>query len=132
MFHGEIVFDIADIKPLEIDFGSEIIPSKIVNKGEVVALGRKAPKNRWIYKIAYNGEKEYLESLDKMISRLCNKSEYVNELCRKYEEVSVNINIRSEFAEIGYSIPNHILQKMSLLDCTLDFRILSFGVAISE
>lgn len=51
MFNGEIVFDIADLKHLEVDFGAEMIPTKIVNKDDVVALGRKAPKNRWVYKI---------------------------------------------------------------------------------
>ncbi len=129
MFNGEIVFDIADTKHLEVDFGSEMMPTKIVNKGDVVALGRKAPKNRWEYKIAYSGEKEYLESLHKMVSQLCNKKEYVNELTRTYEEVSINIYMRSEFAEIGYSIPSYILKEMSLLDCALNFNILSFGMA---
>lgn len=49
MFNGEIVFGIADIKHLEVDLGAEMRPTKIVNKDGVVALGRKAPKNRWMY-----------------------------------------------------------------------------------
>lgn len=128
MFNGEIVFDIADIKHLKVDFRSGIIPTKIVNKDDLVALGRKAPKNRWIYKMVYSGEKEYLESLDKMISQLCKEKEYINELTRVYEEVSINIYIRSDFGEIGYCIPNYIIKKMSLLDCALNFKILSFGM----
>lgn len=32
MFHGEIVFDIADEEHLEVDLGAEIIPAKIVKK----------------------------------------------------------------------------------------------------
>ncbi len=131
MFNGEIVFDIADINQLEVDFGTEIVPTKIVNKGDLVALGRKAPKNRWMYKIVYDNEKEYLESMEKMVSQLCSKAEYVNELTRTYEEVGIIINMRSEFAEIGCSIPNHILKKLSLLDCPLNFSILSFGMAIN-
>lgn len=95
-------------------------------------MGRKAPKNRWVYKIAYSGEKEYLESLDKMVNQLCSKVEYVNELVRTYEEVNINIYMRSEFAEIGYSIPSHILKKISLLDCALNFRIFSFGMATND
>lgn len=130
MFNGEIVFYIADINQLEVDFGKEIVPTKIVNKGDLVALGRKAPKNRWVYKVAYGNGKEYLESLDKMVNQLCSKAEYVNELARTYEEVNIMIYIRSEFAEIGYAIPNHILKKLSLLDCSLNFSILSFGMAI--
>lgn len=73
MFNGEIVFVIADINCIVVDFGSEMVPTKIVNKGDVVALGRKAPRNRWIYEIRYNGEEEYLQGLDKMASQLCQK-----------------------------------------------------------
>lgn len=131
MFNGEIVFDIADEKKLEVDLGAEIIPTKIVNKDDVVALGRKAPKNRWMYKISYGNEKEYLESLDKMVKQLSDKVEYVNKLTRIYEEVSIIIYMRSEFAEIGCSIPNYILKRLSLLDCPLNFNILSFGMTIN-
>lgn len=130
MFNGEIVFDIADEKHLEVDLGEDVKPGKIVNKGDVVALGRKAPKNRWMYKISYSNEKEYLESLDKMVNELSGKAEYINELTKIYEEVSIIIHIRSEFAEIGYTIPSHILKKLALLDCPLNFSILSFGMAI--
>lgn len=63
-FNGEIVFDIADAKQIKVDFGPDIIPTKTINKGDVVALGRKAPKYRWMYEIKFEGEKEYLESLD--------------------------------------------------------------------
>lgn len=94
---------------------------EIVQKDDTVVLGRKAPKNRWMYQIEYNSEKEYLESLDKMLGQLCNNKDYVNELCTIYEEVNIHIYIRLELAQIGYSIPNHILKKLSLLDCTLNF-----------
>lgn len=132
MFNGEIVFAIADVKPLEVDLGAEMRPTKIVNKDDVVALGRKAPKNRWMYKISYDNEKEYLERLDKMVNQLSGKAEYVNELTRTYEEVSITIYMRSEFAELGCSIPSHILKKLSLLDCPLNFSVFSFGMAANE
>lgn len=131
MFHGEIVFGIADEKHLEVDLGVEMMPTKIVNKGDVVVLGRKAPKNKWMYKITYDNDEEYLESLDKMVNQLSEKAEYINELTRTYEEVNITIYMRSEFAEIGCSIPSHILKKLSLLDCPLNFCILSFGMAIN-
>lgn len=129
MFNGEIMFEIADVKHIEINLGTEIKPTKIVNKGDIVALGRKAPKHRWIYEIKYEDENEYFESLDKMLNQLCEKREYINQLTKTYEEVSINIYIRSDFAEIGYSVPNRILKKLSLLDCALNFEILSFGMA---
>lgn len=132
MFNGEIVFVIADYKHLEVDFGAKMMPTKIVNKGDMVALGRKAPKNKWMYKIVYGNEKEYLDSLEEMVSQLCSNVEYVNELVRTYEEVNIMIYVRSEFAEIGYAIPSHILKKLSLLDCSLNFSILSFGMAMDD
>lgn len=132
MFNGEIIFDIADIRNIEIDFESEIMPTKIVNRGDVVALGRKAPKNRWIYKIEYSDETEYLEGLCQMARKLSKKAEYVKKLTRIYEEVSINIYVRSEYAEIGYSIPSDILKELSLLDCPIIFKILSFGMAITN
>jgi len=132
VFNGEIVFSIADNKSLEVDFGAEIIPSKIVNKGDMVALGKKAPKNKWMYKIVYGNGKEYSDSLEKMVNQLCNKVEYVNDLARTYEDVSIMIYVRSDFAEIGYAIPSHILKKLALLDCSLNFSILSFGMTIDD
>ena len=132
MFNGEISFEIADIEYIDVNLGTEIKPSKIVNKGNVVALGRKATKYKWIYEIKYDDEAEYFNSLEKMVNQLYEKKEYINQLTSRYEEVSINIYIRSEFAEIGYSIPSHILKKLSLLDCSVNFSILSFGMAIDE
>ena len=131
-FNGEVVFEIADINHIEVDFGTDLLPTQIVNKGDVVTLGRKAPKFRWMYEIKYNDEKEYLNSLEKMLNQLCENREYVNHLTKIYEEVNINVYIRSDFAEIGYSIPNLILKKMSLLECALNFEILSFGMATNS
>lgn len=69
-FYGEIVFEIADDKQIEVDFGAKILPTKVVAKGDVVALGRKAPKNRWLYKVKYDHEGKYLETLDMFVNRL--------------------------------------------------------------
>lgn len=129
-FNGEIVFSISDINPIVVDFGTNIMPTKIINKGDVIGLGIKAPKYRWIYKIKYDGEKEYLEILEKMLNQLCEKSKYINELTKIYEEVRLDIYIRSDFAQIGYSLPSHIIQKMAVLECPIGFDILSFGMVM--
>ena len=118
-FNGEIVFDIADMKQIEVDFGTDILPTRVINKDDIVALGRKAPKFRWMYEIKFSGEKEYLVSLEKMINLLCKKREYVNYLTRIYDEVSINVYIRSDFAEIGYSLPNHLFKKCHCLSVHL-------------
>ena len=127
-FNGEVVFDIADEGQIEVDFGTNILPTKVVNKGDTIALGRKAPKYRWMYEIKYSCEREYLNSLEKMLNQLCERREYVNHLTKIYEEVCINVYIRSDFAEIGYSLSNHILKKISVLECVLNFHVLSFGM----
>lgn len=32
-FNGEIVFGIADANPIKVDFGEDILPTKIIDKG---------------------------------------------------------------------------------------------------
>ena len=71
-------------------------------QGDVIALGMRTPKYRWIYEIKYNDEKEYIESLEKMIDKLCKRKEYIKELMAIYDEVYITIYIRSEFAQIEY------------------------------
>lgn len=131
-FNGEIIFDIADDEHIEVDFGAKILPTKVVKKDDVIALGRKAPKNRWMYEVKYDNEDEYLENLDKFIGQLYEKSEYINRLKKMYEEVSINIYIRSDFSEIGFSLPGNILKKMSLINCTINFEIFSYGMAMDD
>ena len=82
-FNGEIVFAITDDNPIEVDFGEDMLPTRIIDKDDRIALGMKAPKYRWMY----------------------------------------------EFAQIGYSLPDYILKKVSSLGCSLHFDILSFGMA---
>lgn len=131
-FNGEIVFDIADDNCIEVDFETDILPTKIINKGDVIALGKKAHKFKWIYQMEYNNANEFIERLEKMLNQLCKRSEYVNKLVAKYDEVSISIYIRSEFAEIGYSLPSDILKKMSMLDCRFNVEIFSFGMVLDE
>lgn len=58
---------------------------------------------------------------------MCNKREYIRYLGEIYDEVNFSIYMRSEFAQIGFSLLRYILKKNSSLNCTLDFDILSFG-----
>lgn len=129
-FHGSITFDIIDEKNIDVDFGADIIPTKTIKKGDVIFRGggRKAPKNRWMYELKFGNEEEYYPNLEKMVNQLCERSEYVNQLTKMYEEVSINIFIGSDFAQIGFYLPNHILKKMALLDCEVGIDIISFGM----
>jgi len=132
MINGEIAFVISDSQALDISFHSGILPTKIVNKGDGIALGRKALQNRWLSIIKFNGQEEYLEKLEVMVNQLYDERDYITQLKAMYETVSIDIYIRSEFAEIGYSLPHTIFKKLALIDCTMNFAILSFGLAPEE
>ena len=126
--HGSITFVIADEKNIDVDFGADIIPTKTVKKGDVIVRGRKAPANRWKYILEFDNEEEFYSNLEKMVNQLCERSEYVNQLTKMYEEVSIKIFIGSDFAQIGFYLPNHILKKLALLDCEVSIEIISFGM----
>lgn len=132
-FNGEIVFAVSDNeKKVEVDFGTEIFPTKIINKGDIIALGKTAPKNRWIHRVKYNGEKDYIEKLELVLNQLYEKKEYIDKLIKLYEQVELTIYIRSEFGQIGYTLPHYVIQKMALLKCDFSFDILSFGMVLDE
>lgn len=131
-YNGEIVFAIADLKGIEVNFESNFLPTKIIDKGDIIALGRTALQNQWLHIVKFNGENEYLQKLEKFAGQLNEKTEYVNQLSTKYEKVSINIYIRSEFAELGFSLPSHVLKKLSKLECDVNFEIFSFGMAMDE
>ncbi len=131
-FHGSITFDIGDEKNIDVDFGVDIIPTKTIKKGDVIFRERKAPKNRWMYRLEFDNEEEFYPNLERIINQLCERSEYVNQLTKIYEEVSINIFIGSDFAQIGFVLPNHILKKIALLDCEVSIEIISYGMVEDE
>lgn len=131
-FHGSITFDIGDEKNIDIDFSGDIVPTKTIKKGDVIFRERKAPKNRWMYILEFDNEEEYYFNLERMINQLCERSEYVNQLTKIYEEVSIKIFVGSDFAQIGFFLPNHILKKIALLDCEVSIEIISFGMVEDE
>ena len=126
-FDGEIVLGISDSSYMDVDFGKDILPTKIINKGDVIVLGRKASKYKWMHEEVFSGEKEYLEKLNDLLAKLCERAKYINQLVKRYEDVNITIYIRSEFAQIGYFLSNYIIRKMAYLNCNIYFDILSFG-----
>ena len=44
----------------------------------------------------------------------------------------IDIYIRSELAQIGFSLPDGLLKRLALSGCALNFHILSFGMAAEE
>lgn len=74
-------------------------------------------------------EDGFLDELEKLLSLLAEKEHYIEQLMDQYEEVSINIYIRSELAEIGFTLPQNIIQKLAFIKCPVNFEILSFGMA---
>jgi len=130
-FRGEIVFTVADENVINIDLGPQILPTKIVKKGDIIAIGRKSDKNRWFHAIKFDSEKQYKQLLEKMLSTLTEKRDNIKEIKKEYELVSIDVYIRSDYAQIGYSISNSIIKKLALLECAINFEILSFGMVQS-
>ncbi len=48
-FHGSITFAIADEKNIDVDFGVDIMPTKIVKRGDVILGGRHLKTDGSIY-----------------------------------------------------------------------------------
>lgn len=131
-FSGEIIFAISDCKSLNIDFGFDFMPSKIIKAGDKIALGRSAIKNRWMHCVKFSGHEELIIKLEEMADILLIKINKLNEYKMIYNEVCIEIYIRSELAQIGYSMPTTLLKKIALLECPVNCSILSFGGAICE
>lgn len=90
-FDGDIIFAISDSDCINIDLGLGFLPTRTIKKGDIIALGRKAPKNRWLYVSKFKGEKEYLEKIDKLTEQMINKIEDISKVIAKYEFVSIDI-----------------------------------------
>lgn len=65
-FNGEIVFAVSDSSRLDVDFGSKFLSTKIINKGDVITLERKAPQNRWLHMVKFKNQNIFLERLDEL------------------------------------------------------------------
>lgn len=128
--YGEIVFAIADKKNIDVEF--DIQPTRIVKKGEVVALGRKAPKNKWMYIVKFSEEKEMLEKIEALTDLMISKKDSIVQIIDKYESVSMDVYLRTISAQIGFSMPTNILKKLAELGCTVNFNILSFGMVEND
>lgn len=131
-YNGEIVFSITDLNSININLGSNFSPTKIINKGDMIALGKSACQNQWLYIVKFNGEEEYLKELEKLTNQLNEEENYVKQILAKYDKASIDIYIRSDFAEIGYPFPSHIIKKLASLECDINFEIFSFGMAVNK
>lgn len=45
-FCGEIVFSVTNHDFIEVDFGTDIMTTKVIHKGDIIISARKAPKKQ--------------------------------------------------------------------------------------
>ena len=129
MFRGSIVFSVADSKQkVDLDFGDDIKPTKIVSKGSYVAAGKTAPYNVWLYRTNFDNDDEFAALLNRVVALLSEKKSYVRELSKIYEYVRLSIDVESEYGQVGFSIPPDIVSQIAELGCELEVDIISGGM----
>lgn len=126
--NGSFVFSVADEKNINvIEKELNVLPTKIIHKGEKISIHRIAKKNRWIYSYDFkdNINNNICEFLDLFLK---NNSKILKKIKASYEEVNLTIQIRSDYGQIGLIINQNILKRISKLNIDLEIDILSFGM----
>ena len=131
--HGEVVFSVADDKKeVMVDFGTEIEPTKIVRKGDIVLGNRVAPNNIWMYQESFDTNEQFLPVFEDLLCKLIGRGKYIKELLQKYNNVSLKVYLRSDFGQLGFVIPPQLIDQINRIGCSLEIDILSGGGVLDE
>lgn len=125
---GSFAFAIID-EQIDFDEISENIlltPTKVIKKGQLIALNKTAPFDIWSYEIKIVSL-EIAEELESLITQLLPYSDFIKSFGNKYRQVVINCYLRSELGQIGIDIPSGIVDKLAQLGIGFSFHILSFG-----
>ena len=128
-FIGEIVFSIMDKNEIVIDKKMDLCATRIINTGEEVSIGKRTQKNVWIHEIKFSGEDDFQLKLKEFAKILYARKNSIGELVLKYEFVSIDIYIRSELGQLGFTIYPETLKQIGELQCDMNIHILSYGQA---
>lgn len=128
---GSFTFSISvsNLNFVEIEENIGIEATKVIKKGQsIVRLeNRLAPYDIWLYEIKIFSEREFFMPLVKLLSDLQPYSKYIDEIRKKYDQVTINCYLRSEYAQIGFEITPEIINMLQKLGLSINFHILSFG-----
>lgn len=128
---GSFAFSISDKKLdfKDIENGLPIKPTKIIKKGQMVGRIKniEAPYDIWSYEISIADSENIFNGLSLLLDDLLPYSRFIKEASEKYENVTVNCYIRSDYGQIGFQLSNEIIMKMGKVGLRLDFHILSYG-----
>lgn len=109
-----------------IDSLLDIKATKIIHKGDIIAVKRISQNNIWLYSIKFD-ENQYNETIEIFMKRLIKSIDIIKELKKKYI-VTLTLYVRSEFAQMGICLDKSIIKMVSQLDLDLEIDILSFGM----
>lgn len=109
-----------------IDSLLDIKATKIIHKGDIIALKKISQNNIWLYSIKFD-ENQYNETIEIFMKRLIKSIDIIKELKKKYS-VTLTLHVRSEFAQMGICLDKSIIKMVSQLDLDLEIDILSFGM----
>ncbi len=87
--------------------------------------GKSAPKNIWRYDVKFK-EKTPDEALMELLDLCVNRKETLLSLKQQYE-LSIKLFIRSDFGQLGYTLPASVIKSLAQLEVDLETHILSFG-----
>ncbi len=127
---GEISFSIAHDSSITDELNStiDINPSiKRIKKGQPITLNLKAPKNILSYSVKFPDELSFNYELNRFGTLLIKEVATLEKMVTIYEDVSINFYIRSEYGQMGWSIPKDVLKNLATLGIDINFHILSFG-----
>jgi len=126
---GSFAFTISDenLDFEEIERNICIIPTKIINKGQVIVSNKKAPFDIWSYEIKISNETDAMDHLRYLLDELMPYSSYIKEISRRYNQVSINCFLRSDMGQIGFEITSEIMHKLNNIGTSMNFHILSYG-----
>lgn len=109
-----------------IDSLLDIKATKIIHKGDIIAVKRISQNNIWLYSIKFD-ENQYNETIEIFMKRLIKSIDIIKELKKKYI-VTLTLYVRSEFAQVGICLEKSIIKMVSQLDLDLEIDVLSFGM----
>ena len=116
-----------DFEKIEQNIG--IAPTKIIKKGQMIGRlkNREAPYDIWSYEIKITNEKDKFEYLTELLNDLCPYAEYIREIKKIYNQVTINCFLRSDFGQMGFEITDEMITLIEKFRLGINFHILSFG-----
>ena len=127
-FEGELNFSIITSKDsFEEDLNKKMgfMPTRVIKKGEWLLIN-EAPYCIWLYDTSFTNE-TLAPVLTSFVQRLTQSKASIEDIAKRYEKVIVNMYLRTDYDQFGFSLPNKELQALSQLGLDFDFHFIALG-----